>query len=370
MAINEKLKFSWGHIIAFVAIIVISYFSFLGLTYLTDGNFMFTGIGVSIIDVMIALAFIGAQVAKGTDHKFKKTIVLERILVAVAPLILIAMMYPTCHFWTVFGHRYKIEENFHSSIESSKEMFTEYEKYAKKRCTEYSELVSKSNGTQMNKKDRILALSLQLKDKNFTTLKDEAIAWVEKAKGATVWNVFMIANIKTIKYAIISWHEQLVGFSKKKMSDEPTDVANFDSDSATLSQITANLDGIKHEYSIKGAPTPYAIIMILLCYLLLMFPYTIQQRNSKSLYHLFYNEGHMSGSRIILADNPTSKNTTFEEDEDFFTIEERPAEEKQGTKRGSTEGAFEPTKAESKKPDRKEKLTKVVEDDDFDSFTM
>ena len=75
MAINEKLKFSWGHIIAFVAMIVISYFSFIGLTYLTDGNFIFTGIGVAIIDVVIALTFIGAQIAKGTDHKFRKTIV-------------------------------------------------------------------------------------------------------------------------------------------------------------------------------------------------------------------------------------------------------------------------------------------------------
>lgn len=370
MAINEKLKFSWGHIIAFVAMIVISYFSFIGLTYLTDGNFIFTGIGVAIIDVVIALTFIGAQIAKGTDHKFRKTIVLERFLVAVAPFILIAMMYPACHFWTVFRHRTQIEEKFHSSVETSKAMFTEYESYSQERCAEYAKLVNKSKGTQVNKKDRILALSLQLKDENFTTLMDEAITWVEKAKGATVWNVFMIANIKTINYAIISWNEQLVGFSKKRMSDEPTDVAYFDSDSAILNQITANLDGIKNEYSIKGAPMPYAIIMLLLCYLFLMFPYVIQQRNTKSQYHLFYNEGSKSGRGMTLEDKPARKNAKIEEDEDFFTIEEKPAVEKQETKRFSTDKSFEPTKAEPKKPVRKEKPTKVVEDDDFDSFTM
>ena len=79
MAINEKLKFSWGHIIAFVAMIVISYFSFLGLTYLTDGNFIFTGIGVVVIDVIIAFAFLGAQIAKGAKKKFERHIITERV---------------------------------------------------------------------------------------------------------------------------------------------------------------------------------------------------------------------------------------------------------------------------------------------------
>lgn len=364
MDINEKLTFSWGHIIAFVAMVVISYFSFLGLTYLTEGNFIFAGIGVAIIDVVIALIFIGAQVAKSTDHKFKQTILLERILVAVAPFVLIVMMYPACHFWTVFRHRAQIEEKFHSSVETSKAMFSEYETYAQERCNEYSERVNSSRNTRVNKGNRILALSLQLKDDNFTMLRDEAIAWVEKAKDATVWNVFMIANIKTIKYAIISWHEQLVGFSKKRMSDEPTDVAYFDSDSATLNKIIANFDGIKNEYSIKGAPTTYAIIMILFCYLFLMFPYVIQQRNTKSYYHLFDNEGNKSGSEMYLEDKPSKKNANIEDDEDSFTIEEKPAEEKQEMKRASTDDFLDPTKIEQEKP------AKIIEDDDFDSFTM
>ena len=33
MAINETLKFSWGHIIAFVALIFISYFSFFPMNF-------------------------------------------------------------------------------------------------------------------------------------------------------------------------------------------------------------------------------------------------------------------------------------------------------------------------------------------------
>ena len=57
MAINETLKFSWGHIIAFVALIFISYVTFMGIAYLADGNFVYAGVGVVAIDVLMLLFF-------------------------------------------------------------------------------------------------------------------------------------------------------------------------------------------------------------------------------------------------------------------------------------------------------------------------
>lgn len=72
MAINEILKFSWGHIIAFLAMIFISYVSFMGLTYLTDGNFMIAGIGVVIIDVLLLVFFIGLQVIKSVQRSLQR----------------------------------------------------------------------------------------------------------------------------------------------------------------------------------------------------------------------------------------------------------------------------------------------------------
>lgn len=325
MAINEKLKFSWGHIIAFVAMIVISYFSFLGLTYLTDGNFIFTGIGVVVIDVIIAFAFLGAQIAKGAKKKFERNIITERVLIIIAPFVLIMMMYPACHFWTVYEHRSQIEDKFHSSVSSSKEMFETYESYADNRCSDYADLVMKSKGTNVNKENRQLALSLQLKDENYINLKNEAISWIEKAKGTTVWNVFMIANIKTIKEAIMSWNAQLVTFSKKRMSEEPSSTSDFDTDSTSLNQITQSLDGIKEEYSITGFPSFYAIIMVIICYIFMMFPYVVQRRNTKNWYHLFYTE-KVGGSTFTVEHTPSVKRQEPEvhqqEEGSSFTVNE------------------------------------------------
>lgn len=51
----EKLQFSWGHIIAFLALIAVSYLSFVGLTYLTGGNFMWAVACMSVIDIVFIL---------------------------------------------------------------------------------------------------------------------------------------------------------------------------------------------------------------------------------------------------------------------------------------------------------------------------
>lgn len=323
MAINAKLKFSWGHIIALVALIAISYFSFLGLTYLSNerfisalsskisswipsatyGDFIIPLAGVVVIDLVLALVFFGAQAMKATDEKFRKRIVIERLCIAVSPIVLFAIMYPAFHFWTVFEHRTRIEEQFHSTVSSFKEMFDDYESYADDRCERYGWIVMSGRGTKVNKQDRILALSLQLKDENYSNLKNEAIAWIDKAEGATVWNVFMIANMRTITSAIVDWHKQLVGFSAKRMSDEPANVNDFDSDSASLNLIMSNLDGIKEVYGIKEFLNIDAIIMLLLSYLFLMFPYIIQQRNTKSTYHLLYNENKRRRGQSMVIDD-------------------------------------------------------------------
>lgn len=49
---NEQLKFSWGHIIAFLALIVLSYITFVGVTYMTDGDFTKASIAMVVVDIV------------------------------------------------------------------------------------------------------------------------------------------------------------------------------------------------------------------------------------------------------------------------------------------------------------------------------
>ena len=90
---NQTLKFSWGHIIAFVALIFISYVMYMGDFYQNGGDFVSAAVKVGIIDFLLLVTFIGAQIIKGTDEKFNRSIIIERILICCCPLAFIFAMF-------------------------------------------------------------------------------------------------------------------------------------------------------------------------------------------------------------------------------------------------------------------------------------
>lgn len=290
MAINETLKFSWGHIIAFVALIFISYVSFMGVTYLSDGNFILAGIGVVVVDLLLILFFIVPQILKSTDVKFAKRIVFERILLCLAPIFFIVAMVPYAHFWTVFKNRANIEKTFSESIETSKGMFASYEEYAENRIMAYKDSLALGELSAVRQANQVEALRVQLKSENYDNLKTTAVEWIDNTSGTTVWNVFKIGNIKQIEDAIDGWNGKLSSFSSKKMADEHENVVPFTTTDPSVKTAKSNLSKLRSMYTTIGQPTLLAIGVALLLFALLMFPYIIQRRNTKSTYRLFSNE--------------------------------------------------------------------------------
>lgn len=303
MAINQKLKFSWGHIIAFLALIFISYVTFMGITYYCDGNFLLAGIGVILVDLILALFFIIPQQLKGTEMKFGKKVVFERLFIFLTPIIFVVAMMPYAHFWTVFDNRVEVEQTFRESIGSTKKMFSAYEEYAKARIDNYTKKLSTAT-VQVKKRKAIAvnpmsktnptrfansteALALQLNSSNFTSLRDAAEKWIDQTRGVTIWNVFLIGNIDKIEAAMKSWNKSLTEMSAHKMQNEDEEVLSFTSNDPSVVTALDNFKSIHSIYTTMGYPTPLAIGIAILLYLMLIFPYVLQRRNTKSTYMLF-----------------------------------------------------------------------------------
>ena len=102
---NETLKFSWGHIIAFIALIFISYVAYMGDFYLKGGDFKSSALKVLLINIALLITFIGAQIYKGADKKFNRSIIIERVLICLTPFAFVWAMIPYNHFWNVFNQR-------------------------------------------------------------------------------------------------------------------------------------------------------------------------------------------------------------------------------------------------------------------------
>ena len=314
---NEKLQFSWGHIIAFLALIAVSYISFVGFTYLTNGNFTFALVGMGITDIVFILFFIGAQQMKASGVKMKRKIIWERIFIFGSPIVFIAGMISMSHFWTVKSQNDEIVETFKNSINSSRQLFTDYEEYSNQRIETYQNnltqiIVNKGSNPQSFKKagfedskasiqrdNMVETLRLQLLSQNYDSLKTVANKWIDDAaQGASTWNVFLLGNTREIKEALGNWENQLKSFSAKEMSNESITgtVDHFQSNGAK--NAIAGIDSLTSSFTTKKTPKPAAFFFGIVIYFMLLFPYFLQERHTKNIYRLTGAENKTKHTRV------------------------------------------------------------------------
>jgi len=310
---NEQLKFSWGHIIAFLAMIAISYITFVGCTYMTGGDFTSAALVMVGVDVMLFVVFIGAQMLKATTRKFSKRICIERVLIFFSPVIYVVCMLPFYHFGFVQSQDDEIVGCFNDAITASYKLFDDYENYSNERIGNYEHMLNRVTSNysinpkmfydcgftkgeeNIQKENMVKALRLQLLSENYDTLKIEATGWIKSAsRGASTWNVFLLGNIKEIKSAIHEWNDQLWEYTNHNMTNEVFNgyntVKKFD-DSGCLKAVDDGLWKLENRFTKTGFPPVGTIIFSVLLYFALLFPYYLQDRHTKSVYRLCGMEG-------------------------------------------------------------------------------
>ena len=340
---NEQLKFSWGHIVAFVALIIISYITFVGTTYKTDGDFVRASIYMVVIDIVLVVIFMGAQMMKATSKKFAKRIWIERCFIFSSPIVFLFGLLPFYHFGTVQSQDKEIVDCFTNAIKSSKQMFDDYDKYSNDRIKNYEQMLSRivsneklhpdlylqcgftrENG-EIEKKNMVKTLQLQLISANYDSLKHVANDWIESSSnGASTFNVFLLGNTKKIKSAIHEWHKILVDFSTKELSNEEfngyNQVVPFSEVSGSLASVDAGLNGLTEKFTCSAFPPIESILCSIVLYFALLFPYFLQDRHTKSQVRLLGMEKGASRSSSMTIDTsnkcPEVKIEPYEEDEE------------------------------------------------------
>ena len=299
---NETLKFSWGHIIAFLALIAVGYVSFVGYAYLTDGNFYFAIAGMVATIIVFFAMFMGMQWLKADGNKIDRKILMERIIVFASPLVFTACMVGFAHFWTVKAQDAQIVETFLASINNSRQMFSDFENYSNQRIANYDATLSKvieqqnqkpsdykklgfkSGYEEAQKKNMVEVLRLQLLSDNFTKLKEDANNWIDKANnGASTWNVFLIGNTREIKSALTNWEKDLADQSQIKLEGEEIygPVAPFESHGAI--KAGEGLDYMSRDFNQWKFPVWQAFFFGAIIYVLLLFPYFLQSRHGRQV---------------------------------------------------------------------------------------
>jgi len=311
---NKELRFSFGHILAFLALIFIAYVTFMGITYLTLGDFVKAIIGAVICIILLAAVLLGAQIKKGESNRtrFYKSLKWERILLFSSPIVLLFAFYPYNHFWTVLEQDEEISQDFNEAITQVHGIFNDYEAYANERMTKLSKSLEKS--TDVNVQNRKDELELLLLSTNYQNLKNEANSWIDNTSDdinllglfsvskSSVWNVFLFGNIDNIVAAIDKWSKELNSFSTKILSTETDDISSFSTESEAKLKSIKGLNALKSKYANIGFRFNWiSVITMIVCLLMLLCPYFIQERNAANDEKFWdfgpfsskYNSGHV-----------------------------------------------------------------------------
>ena len=309
---NEKLKFSWAHIIFYIALVLSSYVSYLGLVYMRDGEMIISALILLTLGIVLLVLFQYAQRLKATDHNFHKHVIMERFVIALTPVLFALMVIPFSHFWNIYNQREETEIVFRSSIKASSEIFDKYETYAQNRIDTYSAQNKKSSS--ISNINRVDGLHLQLLGSQYTQTKTEVTDWINRAQGVTIWNVYMVANIKTIIKCMESWSTILNSYSTHIVANEK-EGAPF---STEVKDTITKLNNISAFYTKRTSPSTISYIMMISLYLLLLLPYIVQKRNTKNVYHLFHNERvtYKASKLDVLLERLRNKNSEPESDQD------------------------------------------------------
>ncbi len=331
---NEHLKFSWGHIIAFLALISIGYITFMGVTYYTDGDFVSASIYMVVVFIVLFAVFIGAQFLKATHRKFARRIWIERILIFSSPIIYVLALIPFSHFWTVQSYDKDIVSQFSQSIVASQQLFADYDSYSNGRIKQYEDMLNGvirnhdakeyeefglKNGKEIVQRDvMVKTLKLQLLSTNYDSLRHEALKWIDNASvGATTWNVFLLGNIKEIKNAIQEWQEILGAFSEKTLPNEllkDNRPSYFEKNSMT--KVISGLNGLTDKYTTPEMPNIMCVLCAIVFYFMLLFPYFLQDRHTKSLFKLLGTSEGISKEMKEKPRNRTLSTTSVSEKDD------------------------------------------------------
>ncbi|MCQ2959879.1 MAG: hypothetical protein MJ198_06800 [Bacteroidales bacterium] len=282
---NETLKFSWGHIFAFLAMIMISYITFTGAAYLYDTNLIKAALWAVGSFVVMFVVFIGTQQLKSAEENFSRCITLERLgaVLSVVVFLLMVSISPFKHFWTVYGNKSEITADFAMAIDSSKSIFENYDAYVEERI----EKCMQSKSSDKKALADLMQIQLQpvLENENgvfdYKQKETEIVKWIADAQESSVWNVFVIGNLSQIQNGVEQWKMTLEQWSSKSFYDEDMDAykASYD--------IKANFDSLKEKFTASVAFQWRAVLWALIGYFFLALPWLLQRRPVKNPNMLF-----------------------------------------------------------------------------------
>ena len=285
---GERLKFSFGHVIAFISLMFIGYVTFMGAIYFSKADFEWALVAVLVEILVLFSLLMLLQKMKTVKHNFKRNIWIERAFVI---FLILACGYAFTYFmkfWNVYVNKDLVSTSFTEATASADNMFVAYDDYCAQRITNHEQRlqnVFRLTATQLLYQVDDSVLCLKLQSPQYKELESDARKWIAStAQGVSVWNVFMMGNERKMSQVVDEWYGMLVSMSQGQLGTE-NNVEVFDVDHKNIEEVHEKIASLESLFSTDGF-TLWSLIG-LPAFFLLFLPYLIQDRYFRSTYILF-----------------------------------------------------------------------------------
>lgn len=287
----KNVKFSLAASISCLVLLGYTYFSFMGMVYWQNGDFVKPLIlSISFI-ILVIICLIVMCFSKHTRWRKIGTIG-QSIFGFIIFIAFMLTAIPFTNFVDVIKSKSHFYEETSKVLESAKGLDGSYMEYANTRLaqyqqklelasqgreinpSEYEELLSQAGGSTDEAKIANLVGSLKRKliPDSIKNVQAKRLDWLTSAANMSVWNLKLPSNILKIKGEVGTWTEQYVKLSEVKYPGEEVEDFKYE-------VFSTNLNALSTDYTKLHRPSVFAIIISLLCFLVMLLPYWLMEKD-------------------------------------------------------------------------------------------
>lgn len=281
MQYENKLKLTLARIVAYVVIVLLSAASFVGLTYLTGGNFMYALIGALLTALLLFVYFILPSMLQASTNKSSWKTVLQRILIYTSPVMFCVLAVPASHFANLYAQKGDIESLCKASVKSTRGLFKSYEDMAEQRIINYKESLKRLNLPDAVYQSNLDEIRTQLFPSSYKQLKSSAEKWLSSVENASMMNILVYGNLTQFEDQINDWNKKLNSYTKVTRPYEEN-VQPFEMLHPKSKKVLASLNKMRAIYFDVQMPRVLIILIGVLMYLLLIMSYIMKALSNRS----------------------------------------------------------------------------------------
>jgi hypothetical protein len=287
----KQSKFNFAAVFSLMVLLAFAYIAFLGLVYWKEGEILLPALLTGAFIAVVIGCLVVMCMSKASRWK-RISVIGQAVFGTIILVAFIAWSMPFTNFMDVLANQKRFNTETESMLESAAQLDDEYQQYVTDRVEKYrSYLTHVSNGrneqpsvyndvlggaagdndaTKIN--DITTSLLNKLMPESISEVQEERRYWVESASNMSVWNISLPKNIAKINAEVSNWQNIYAGYSNFKLKGEtaePFVSEDFESDLETLTA----------KYTKLHAPSVLAIGIALLCFLIMLLPYWLTERD-------------------------------------------------------------------------------------------